>query len=173
VGIYRVDAEDNYIYVNEYATLITGIRPTLGSKSLCATALHPEDIERVLSELTRCKTEKCLFAQEYRFVHPDGKVVWVYGQILPEYNYQGDCIGFLGTIIDITDRKEAEKNSKISIKNSKLKLNSVQRSYCKPIVFSKQFSIVAVIQLFLLMLMELFKLLTKVQNFCWVILHQK
>ena len=149
VGIYRVDAEDNYIYVNEYATLITGIRPTLGSKSLCATALHPEDIERVLSELTRCKTEKCLFAQEYRFVHPDGKVVWVYGQILPEYNYQGDCIGFLGTIIDITDRKEAEK--KLENLNQKLEVKIKQRtaellqtnSFQQAILNSSSYSIIS------------------------------
>jgi PAS domain S-box-containing protein len=35
-------------------------------------------------------------------------VVWVYGRILPEYNHQGEYIGYVGTLTDITDRKEAE-----------------------------------------------------------------
>ena len=45
---------------------------------------------------------------DYRFVHPDGSVVWVIGQAVPEIDSNDQVVGYVGTITDITERKQVE-----------------------------------------------------------------
>jgi signal transduction histidine kinase len=42
---------------------------------------------------------------EYRFIHPDGSIVWVLGQAVPELDLENHIIGYVGTITDITEIK--------------------------------------------------------------------
>lgn len=44
-------------------------------------------------------------------MHPDGKVVWVVGQATSLRNKEGEAIGLLGTLTDITKRKWAEQTA--------------------------------------------------------------
>lgn len=48
------------------------------------------------------------FSLEYRFQRPDGVCTWVIGQADAERNENGDLIGFVGTITDITALKRNE-----------------------------------------------------------------
>ncbi|NMG11649.1 PAS domain-containing protein [Brasilonema sp. UFV-L1] len=45
---------------------------------------------------------------EYRFMRDDGVVTWVFGQAVAEKNSNGEVIGYIGTLTDITARKQAE-----------------------------------------------------------------
>jgi PAS domain-containing protein len=45
---------------------------------------------------------------EYRFMRPDGKIAWVMGQSIPEINSENQIVGYVGTVTDITERKQAE-----------------------------------------------------------------
>lgn len=47
-------------------------------------------------------------AADYRFVRRDGSIVWVQGRALPYRNPDGRITGYVGTITDITSRKNAE-----------------------------------------------------------------
>jgi PAS domain S-box-containing protein len=44
---------------------------------------------------------------EYRFMRPDGKLR-VMGQSIPELNSENQIVGYVGTVTDITERKQAE-----------------------------------------------------------------
>jgi signal transduction histidine kinase len=46
---------------------------------------------------------------DYRFVRPDGTVAWVMGQAIPETNSENQIVGYVGTVTDITERKQAEQ----------------------------------------------------------------
>ncbi|HSB00466.1 MAG TPA: HD domain-containing phosphohydrolase, partial [Anaerolineales bacterium] len=46
---------------------------------------------------------------DYRFVRPDGTVAWVMGQAVPEIDSEKQVVGYIGTITDITERKQAEE----------------------------------------------------------------
>jgi PAS domain-containing protein len=39
---------------------------------------------------------------------PDGKIAWVMGQSIPEVNSENQIVGYVGTVTDITERKQAE-----------------------------------------------------------------
>ncbi len=49
------------------------------------------------------------FDAHFRIVHPDGTTKYVYGTGHPVFNASGDLVEFVGTVIDITERKQAEE----------------------------------------------------------------
>lgn len=112
VAILRLDADSNCIYVNECWGLMMG-KPTaaaLGKGWL--ENIHLEDCDRLLMDCSdpceqRCRLhETC--RQEVRYLRPDGCITWFYMQIVPETNPSGTLIGYIGTLTDITIRKEIE-----------------------------------------------------------------
>ncbi|MGH1394566.1 MAG: histidine kinase dimerization/phosphoacceptor domain -containing protein, partial [Trichormus sp.] len=52
--------------------------------------------------------QRGFFRREGRLVHSDGSIIWVYCQALPETNPSGTIIGHVGTLTDISDRKQFE-----------------------------------------------------------------
>lgn len=109
VGIFRTDIEGHYSFVNEYWCEIAGITAAEAEGSGWAQALYPEDKERVLAEWYGFSQEKTLFRCEYRVQQPDGKTTWVLGQAVAEKDETGTVIGYIGTITDITQYKQAEE----------------------------------------------------------------
>jgi PAS domain S-box-containing protein len=47
-------------------------------------ALHPKDRERIATEWYAAIREHRLFKSVYRFLRPDGRIIWVYGQAAGE-----------------------------------------------------------------------------------------
>ena len=72
-------------------------------------AIHPDDRERVTTAWTKAVKNAEEFHQEYRWVHADGEVVWTVGDIVPVRGSDGEVTVFIGTLIDITERKKAEE----------------------------------------------------------------
>jgi len=70
--------------------------------------IHPEDrpfIEEVANKSTNEKTD---FEFDYRIVLPEGSIKWVYSVAHPVFDDSGDLLEYIGTIIDVTERKETE-----------------------------------------------------------------
>jgi len=42
----------------------------------------------------------------------DGTIAWVMGQAIPETNSENQIVGYIGTITDITELKQAEESLK-------------------------------------------------------------
>lgn len=108
VGIIRSTREGECVYVNNRFCEISG----MGAKQCLGKgwifAIHPEDRGAVLSELRRPLEDGDNFRLEYRYLHPDGKIHWVLGQAAPEKDGQGNIIGYVGTVTDISALKAAE-----------------------------------------------------------------
>jgi PAS domain S-box-containing protein len=70
--------------------------------------IHPEDRERVISAMDRMhETEG--YNLEYRILHPDGTVRWIWGRTYPVRDRQGCIERYAGIADDITEQKWAEK----------------------------------------------------------------
>ena len=108
VGIFRTDAEGNCIFVNDRWCQISGLTPEAAAGEGWVQTLHPHDRDRVSSEWYRSTQENRPFQLEYRFQRPDERVTWVYGQAVSERHHDGQIVGYIGTITDINDRKQAE-----------------------------------------------------------------
>ncbi len=108
VGIFRTDAEGNSVYINQRCSEMLGLSPEITIGNGWHQALHPDDRAQVIAEAQRTRQENRPFQMEYRIVRPDGSVRWVLGHAVAEQDADGQLIGYVGTILDISDRKQAE-----------------------------------------------------------------
>jgi PAS domain S-box-containing protein len=108
VCIFHSDAFGNCFYVNQRWSEITGLNAELAAETGWLNAIHPDDAERVKNEWYRAIIEKIYFKSEYRFLRPDGRVIWAIGQAIAEIGDNQEIKGYIGSITDISDRKQAE-----------------------------------------------------------------
>lgn len=109
VGIFRTDAVGNCIYVNKRWCQIAGLLPEEAMGEGWLQGLHPDDRDRVYQEWYDAAQENRPFDLEYRFQNREGKITWCYGQAVAERDFNGEILGYVGTITDITNQKYAEE----------------------------------------------------------------
>jgi PAS domain S-box-containing protein len=108
VGIWHAAPDGSGGMVNESLLKITGITQETVRGEGWASCLHPEDKERVSKEWSAFVQGKGSYESTYRFQHPDGTVRHVLGQAVPETGLEGEILGFIGTLTDITEQKHLE-----------------------------------------------------------------
>lgn len=112
VGIFRTDVTGYTNYVNSRWCEISGFtfQQAIGNGWL--DAVHPDDKQGLLEGWNKATTNHEISLSEYRFVRPDGEIVWVMGQAIMERNSENEIVGYVGTITDITERKLSEEEFK-------------------------------------------------------------
>jgi PAS domain S-box-containing protein len=108
VGIFRTDVQGNNLYHNERWCEITGLTMAESKGEGWVKALHPEDQERIFTTWHQATQSNQPFQSEHRLIRVNGDVVWVYAQATAERDAEGNLIGYVGTITDISNRKQAE-----------------------------------------------------------------
>jgi two-component system, sensor histidine kinase and response regulator len=109
ICIFHTDLSGNCIYVNQRWSEITGLSLAEARELGWANTLHPDDRDRVLAEWYEAAAARLPFKSEYRLVRQDGKISWVIGQALPEIANDREVIGYVGTITNISNRKQIEQ----------------------------------------------------------------
>ncbi|MEM7772449.1 MAG: PAS domain S-box protein [Cyanobacteria bacterium P01_A01_bin.37] len=109
IGIFRDDIVSSSVYVNDRYCQITGISPEEATTDHWQQQIHPDDRDRVSELWSQVLQSHCPYSLEYRYQHRDGTVIWIYEETVPERNVNGQVIGYVGTIMDISDRKQAEQ----------------------------------------------------------------
>lgn len=107
VGIFESDADGRCVFVNEQWCAIAGISPEQAAGESWESTLHADDVAAVRSGWQESLLSGRQFAGEFRFCTPAGHTNWVYGSATALRNHSGEVTGYLGVIVDITDRKEA------------------------------------------------------------------
>ena len=84
--------------------------------------IHPDDRVSVLETYTKNFKTETPFEQEYRLLRHDGEFRWVHEYVKPYFGESDTYIGFVGTCIDITERKQAIllANQELREKNKEL-----------------------------------------------------
>jgi PAS domain S-box-containing protein len=108
VGIFRTDAMGHCTYVNDHWCRISGLTLESALGDGWRQGLYSEDRQSISDEWYRSAQEDRPFSLEYRFQRPDGVITWVYGQSVVKLDADGIITGYVGTITDINDRKQAE-----------------------------------------------------------------
>jgi len=70
--------------------------------------IHPDDLDRIVSIYERAVSDRTDFEADYRVVHPDGTIKYVHVIGHPVFNAAGDLVEYIGSSLDVTERKRAE-----------------------------------------------------------------
>jgi PAS domain S-box-containing protein len=86
-------------------------------------AIHPGDRERVAAAIPGM--ERGDFDVEYRIVRPDGALRWLHARAFPVRDEEGIVRRVVGTVEDVTARKEAEETSRFIAEAGRLLASSI------------------------------------------------
>ena len=89
---------------------IHGIEPGRfgGTAEAFQLLVHPDDIDALFVNVTGAIERREEYHPEFRIVRPDGTVRWVANSGQATYAADGQALRVVGTITDITERKETE-----------------------------------------------------------------
>lgn len=108
VGIFLSAANGDALFVNQAWCTMAGMSATDAMGTGWTAAIHPEDRQRVIEGWDRAVAEHASSSSEFRFLHPDGTVVWIQGCALELTDAGGELTGYLGSCVDVTARREAD-----------------------------------------------------------------
>ncbi|HLS80251.1 MAG TPA: PAS domain-containing sensor histidine kinase [Steroidobacter sp.] len=107
LGIAVMDMNGEPIFYNPMCEMLHGSSLEEARASGWTRALHPDDRQWVADSWRRARMMAKPWSETYRFLHPDGRVVWVSGRAAPMH-VAGRQVGYVGTLEDITELKAAE-----------------------------------------------------------------
>ncbi|MET0377460.1 MAG: EAL domain-containing protein [Spongiibacteraceae bacterium] len=107
VGIFQLDRTGKCIYANEEMSAITGLTVEQLISDGWLHTVHPDDRRRISDQfqvLFQKGTEANL---ESSLLLADGSLKWINGHVAPVRNGKGQQQGYLGTLSDISELKQA------------------------------------------------------------------
>ncbi len=112
--VYRCNNDKDWTieYINPGSKEVTGYPATdfiNNSKRTYADIIHPDDQNYVWDEIQKAINHRKSYKFEYRIIHQDGNPKWVFEKGRGIFDEQEQLIALEGIVIDINDRKLAEK----------------------------------------------------------------
>lgn len=105
IVIWMTDPEHRITFVSDNWYDLTGTGYTeLGN---WRATIHPEDRQSVIESLNEASSRRDRVAVEYRILKADGSSAWVLNLAAPRFCENGRYDGYVGAIIDISERKVA------------------------------------------------------------------
>jgi PAS domain S-box-containing protein len=127
VGLFLTDASGRCKFVNERWTEISGLEAADALGRGWTRAIHPADRDRIFAEWTEATANGREFASEYRFQKPHGETRWVEGRAVPFRNDGHQVVEFLGTITDVTGRKQLDAARELALQSAERYAKRIQR----------------------------------------------
>lgn len=120
-SIYRSKSKDrdSIEFLNSEIEKITGYPASdfyQDRKRTFSSIIHPEDLGNVLNTIKEGVVKREPFIIEYRIIHSDGSIRWVYEKGQCVFEKKGKLLWLDGVIFDITERKKLEKEREKIIK---------------------------------------------------------
>lgn len=104
-GLFMTDEQGNMEYVNPHLIDITGYSAKELIESGMARNITENQRQRVVERFNMAMQDQARMAVEFEFYHGDGKLVWLSLETVPVFS-AGLCIGYVGTVHDITSQQE-------------------------------------------------------------------
>ena len=74
-----------------------------------AEGVHPDDLQGCLDTYIQAFDRRADFQMEYRLRRHDREYRWIFDVGVPRYSPEGAFAGYIGSCVDVTDRKRAEE----------------------------------------------------------------
>jgi PAS domain S-box-containing protein len=116
IGSWEFDLLTNKITWSAEVFRIFGLAPTASEPTYVELVEmhHPDDRDLFQKAVSLAISQGTSYKKEFGILHPGGQVRYVEARGTSVFNETGEVIKLLGTVMDITDRKEAEAALQIS-----------------------------------------------------------
>ncbi|HKQ79534.1 MAG TPA: ABC transporter substrate binding protein [Blastocatellia bacterium] len=118
-GIVECDAPGKFKMANQRFCDITGYAETELLEMGMTDIVHPDDLPRIVDLKRRLIETGESFVTEQRFRRKDGSEVWINSHVSPVRGADGKVERAVAIVIDITDRKSAEREREQFLKQEK------------------------------------------------------
>ncbi|MBP9211982.1 MAG: PAS domain S-box protein, partial [Bacteroidetes bacterium] len=108
--IWMSDTEGRMVYVNATWLAFTGRTLQQELEEDWTSIIHPEDLAFRVQTITDAFQQRKQMTLEYRMRYHDGSYRWVLDTGVPNHLPNGEFIGFIGSALDIQERKQAEES---------------------------------------------------------------
>ena len=125
VLIWMSDVDNQCTYLNQTWLDFTGrpLQAELGRGWL--ESVHPDDRERVWRATADAYRLRIRFTTESRLRRHDGEYRWILGEGVPRFTPDGAFAGYIGSCIDITERRLAEQRLRFLAEASRVVASSL------------------------------------------------
>ncbi|HWK51668.1 MAG TPA: PAS domain S-box protein, partial [Steroidobacter sp.] len=107
--MWITDAKGQGIYLNRVWHDFTGQTEEQALGLGWTHALHPDDRDAATRHFLEASAEHKDFRLEYRLRRHDGEYRWAIDAASPRFSGDGEFLGYIGSVIDISERKQAEE----------------------------------------------------------------
>jgi PAS domain S-box-containing protein len=107
--IWMSDKEGMCIYFNKQWLNFRGRTMEQEKGTGWTEGVHPDDKKNTLEIYHGAFNKRESFEIEYRMLNRNNEYRWIYDKGAPMYNNNGKFLGYIGSCIDISKRKKAEK----------------------------------------------------------------
>lgn len=112
VIIMVMDDSTNFLYVNKQWIDFTSTSFEDTINKGWEEVVHPDDLPNLAASFRKATVDFAPFRTEFRLRRFDGEYRWVVGTNTPRYGANGEFLGYISSLIDITEIKEAERKVK-------------------------------------------------------------
>jgi PAS domain S-box-containing protein len=115
VMVWVTESDGTCSYLSRSWYEFTGQTPETGLGFGWLNAVHPDDREWSGERFRTASARREPFRVEYRLRQADGTYRWAIDAAAPRFGEDGTFLGHVGSVLDITDRKQVEEHSELLI----------------------------------------------------------
>jgi PAS domain S-box-containing protein len=109
VMLWVTDVQGRCTYLNRQWYEFTGQSSATGLRFGWLGAVHPEDAQAAAAIFEEAHARRAPFHTEYRLRGKDGTYRWAIDSASPRFGEGGEFLGYIGSVIDISERKQVEE----------------------------------------------------------------
>jgi PAS domain S-box-containing protein len=106
-AVYRMNPDWTELYAMDGRNFIANTSEPI--RNWLEKYIEQKDQPKLLATIHDAIRNKAVFEFEHRVRRADGKLGWTYSRAVPVLGEDGEVIEWVGTAVDVTDRKEAEQ----------------------------------------------------------------
>ncbi|AEI63825.1 sensor histidine kinase [Corallococcus macrosporus] len=109
VMLWVTDATGRCVYLSRTWYEFTGQTEAEGLGFGWLHAVHPDDAEPSGAVFLAANARRSAFRLDYRLRRRDGEYLWAIDSASPRFGPGGEFLGYIGSVIDISERKQVEQ----------------------------------------------------------------